>query len=162
MTARVPRVPVAHRSNSLEHQDAELVAIALFSRELGVPLAPAKLPLGDVARVHVDGFHEGPPAHIVEVFAHQGALKPGQRHKVMSDALKLVAIGKGYPEAILLLLLTDARAEADAQRGWRGAAIKTLGVKVRRVTLPAEIVEGLRLAQDRQRMVNVTDVVEDP
>ncbi|MDE2104564.1 MAG: hypothetical protein KGL39_45435 [Patescibacteria group bacterium] len=147
------------RSSSLEQYDAELVAITLLSKELGIVLAPAKLSLDDDTRtlVHVDGFHEGPPAHIVEVFAHQGPLKPGQRHKVMSDVLKLVAIGGRYPRAKLLLVLTDTLAAADARRGWRGAAAKSLGVEVRTVTLPDDVAAAVRAAQQRQRMVNVTD-----
>src|ERR1700677_2969349 len=115
-------------SNSAVQREAEVVAVAALSRDLGLSLDPAKLPLADGVLVHVDGFHAGPPAILAEVFAHQGPLKGGQRHKIMSDAFKLVAIGRHYPGAMLLLVLTDPVAADGAQRGWRGAALKAAGV----------------------------------
>ncbi|HEX4629210.1 MAG TPA: HigA family addiction module antitoxin [Gemmatimonadales bacterium] len=42
----------------------------------------------------------GRETYLVEVFAHQGPLKGGQKHKLMSDAFKLVALSKKYPRAL--------------------------------------------------------------
>jgi hypothetical protein len=145
-----------HRSDSAAQREAERVAVAQLGRDLGVSLDPAELTLAEGIRVHVDGYHAGPPAIVVEVFAHQGPLKGGQRHKVMSDAFKLVAIGRTHPGAQLLFVLTDPVAAASAQGGWRGAALKAAGVEVRTVALPAELMANVLAAQARQRMVNET------
>ena len=44
---------------------------------------------------------------LVECFAHVGAMKGGQRHKVATDALKLITLGRGKPGARLLLALAN-------------------------------------------------------
>ena len=143
-----------HASSSTVQRDAELVAIEALSRMLGVALIPTRLDLGDGASVHVDGYHPGPPVILAEVFAHQGSLKGGQRHKLMSDAFKLVAVAKGLPGAKVMLVLTDQVAADGLQRGWRGVALKALGVEVMTVAIPDDVAEKVRAAQLRQRMTN--------
>jgi hypothetical protein len=146
----------AHKSDSAEQRRAESFAIASLSGQLGgTALAPEKLPLGDDGvRVHVDGYREGPPAIIAGVFARQGTLKAGQKHKLMSDAIKLVALGRLHPGATLILVLTDDDAAEGIRRGWRGAALDTLGIEVRTLPLPADVAARVLAAQTRQRMVN--------
>jgi hypothetical protein len=48
------------------------------------------------AYVDVDGVAADSSA-FVEVFAHQGTLKGGQKHKVANDALKLITLGREHP-----------------------------------------------------------------
>ena len=122
---------------------------------LGIVLAPCVLRLLD-ARVNVDGFGNGPPPTIVEVFAHQGPMKPGQRHKVMADALKLVAIGQHCfdSKARLVLALASDQARSSLS-GWRVEALEALGVEVLVIELESALLEGIRTAQIRQRMTNV-------
>jgi len=143
-----------HDSDSVVQREAEVVALAALSSAEGVILAPAKLELAPGVRVHVDGFHPGPPAVIAEVFARQGALKGGQRHKLMSDAFKLASVKAGIPGARVMLVLTSEVAKAGLCIGWRAAALKALGIEVRVVALPPELAERVVAAQKRQRMVN--------
>ena len=91
---------------------------------------------------------------LAEVFAHQGSLKGGQRHKLMSDAFKLVAVAKALSGARVMLVLTDPVAADGLQRGWRGVALKALGVEVMTVAIPDDVAEKVRAAQLRQRMTN--------
>jgi len=57
-------------SHSLVQRKAEGSAIESLSQQLdGIALAPEKLSLGDGVRVHVDGYREGSPTVIAEVFA---------------------------------------------------------------------------------------------
>lgn len=147
-----------HASDSADQRAAELVAIKALSLMLGVSLetGPKPLFLAGGTSVHVDGFHPGPPAILVEVFAHQGPLKGGQRHKLMSDAFKLVAVSTHLFEskAKTMLVLTDTIAAESLKRGWRGAALKALGVQVETVPIPHDLAARVRAAQLRQRMVN--------
>ncbi len=144
-------------------RDAEREAIKALSRDLGLPLEGCRLEFGDGSCVNVDGFHPGPPAVLAEVFAHQGPLKGAQRHKLMSDALKLLATSKVLfaSTARVLVVLTDDRASAGVRAGWRGSALKALGVEVRTVVLPAGVPERVRVAQERQRMVNAKREVDE-
>jgi len=152
----LPPVP-PHPSHSGVQSEAEKATIKLLSVQLGVPLRHEKVMLREGVAVHIDGYHEGPPLILAEVFAHQGPLKSGQRHKLMSDALKLLAASRMLRlegEATLMLVLTDERAAEDFKRGWRGAALDELGVEVRLVPLAPETAARVLAAQTTQRMVN--------
>jgi hypothetical protein len=146
-----------HVSDSADQRAAELVAIEALSLlpEVG-KLVPSQLELVPGVFVHVDGYSVGPPVVLAEVFANQGPLKGGQRHKLMSDALKLVAVSRRLFEgkAKGMLVLTDEVAADSLRRGWRGEALQALGVEVRTVAIPEELAARVRQAQLRQRMTN--------
>ena len=57
--------------------------------QLGVVLGPGLLVLPDGTLVVLDAISEDPPV-LVEAWAHQGPPKAAQKHKVMTDALKLI------------------------------------------------------------------------
>jgi hypothetical protein len=145
-----------HVSDSADQRAVELVAIEALCRDLGVHLCSEWLELAGGACVHVDGFHRGPPPVLAEVFAHQGPLKGGQRHKLMSDAFKLVAVSKELFEskAKVMLVLTDDIAADGLRRGWRGAALKALDVEIVVAPISDEVASRVVAAQVRQRMVN--------
>lgn len=150
-----------HQSRSDEQRHAEGHALGALSAKLGVTLERrATLRLGD-AEVIVDGFceaTEAEPAIIAEVYAHHGALKGGQLHKIMSDAAKLAAVAKSrYPSNVarLLIVLVDDQAAEGVRHGWRAAALKVLGIEVIVVPLPRDVATNVRAAQERQRMTNV-------
>lgn len=91
----------------------------------------------------------------VEVFAHQGPLKGGQRHKIAGDVLKLVTLGKARPAARLVLAFADEDAAKQVKnKGWLAEAVVTWGIEVLVIDLPDDVREGLRGAQRRQVMVN--------
>ena len=90
---------------------------------------------------------------ILEVFAHIGKLKGGQRHKVSTDALKLLAIRKSHPDARLILAFADADAAASVS-GWKAETMRANGIEIHTVDLNAEDRSVIQAAQVAQRMVN--------
>lgn len=144
----------AHQSDSSEQRAAEEMIRSQVSAWLGKELASATLKLESGAAVQVDGAAADESA-FVEIFARQGALKGGQRHKVATDALKLMTIGRSRPNADLLIAFADEQAASYATKGtWMSEALATWGIKVLVVDLDEEVRDGIRAAQVRQQMVN--------
>lgn len=84
----------AKDSSSHEQLAAErLIRDQVQTKLGGTRLEPASFTLSAGARVNVDGVSPGGSV-LVEVFAHQGGLKGGQRHKIATDLLKLITIAK--------------------------------------------------------------------
>lgn len=77
-----------HPSGSREQRDAEPLILAGVAEVLGTLLAPRRLHLPGGTSVDVDGVGEDPLV-LVEVYAHQGALRGSQPKKLATDALKL-------------------------------------------------------------------------
>jgi hypothetical protein len=145
-------VGATEQSRSEAQGVAEQEAIGLLSAELGVELTPRQVIMGDGAYVEVDGV--GPQESVlVEVFAHQGPLKGGQRHKIQGDVLKLATLGKTRPDSRLIVAFCDHEAEARVT-GWLAYAMSVWGIERHVVDLPEGVCSGLRAAQERQRMVN--------
>ena len=84
---------------------------------------------------------------------HVGKLRGGQRHKVSTDALKLLAIREAHPDARLILAFADAEA-ARSVSGWKAQTLKANGIEVRVVDLDQAERERIEAAQARQRMIN--------
>ena len=145
---------VAHQSSSHEQQAAEAVILAALAVELGCEIAPRSMQLPGGARVDVDGVADT-PLTFVEVFAHQGALRGSQHHKVSTDALKLITLARSFPDARLILAFGDeAACRSLLGRSWKAEALKTWGVEVFVAEIDDQTREGLMTAQVRQRMVN--------
>ena len=84
----------------------------------GITLTPDRIRLSGGAYVDVDGVAADSSA-FVEVFAHQGPLKGGQRHKVTNDALKLITLGREHPNARLIVAFADPQAASCVTgKGW--------------------------------------------
>ena len=144
----------AQQSDSSEQRAAEEMIRSQVAAYLGKELKSITLTLESGAAVQVDGAAEDESA-FVEIFARQGALKGGQRHKVATDALKLITIGRSRPGADLVIAFADEQAASYATRGtWMSEALATWGVKVLVVKLDDKIRDGIRDAQVRQQMVN--------
>lgn len=102
--------------------------------------------------MNVDGV--GPNESVlVEVFAHQGTLKSGQRRKIQGDVLKLATLAKTRPDSRLIMTFCNHETEA-AVTGWLAHAMAMWGIERRVVELPETVCAELRAAQKRQRMVN--------
>jgi hypothetical protein len=140
--------------SSGEQRAAERVMLDLLAARLGLPLDPARLTVASGARVEIDGTDPGRTV-LVECWAHQGAPKAAQRHKVLSDALKLTWIGSTiYPRPRLVLCLSDTIAAApflSTSRTWASQALADLAITVEVVDLPDDIRAGIVAAQVRQR-----------
>ena len=98
----------SHQSDSSEQQAAEELIRSQVAAYLGKELKSATLKLEGGAAVQVDGIAADGSA-FVEIFARQGALKGGQRHKVATDALKLITIGRSRPVADLVIAFADEK-----------------------------------------------------
>jgi hypothetical protein len=155
-TARMPGSSNATgSSNAIEQQLAEAVVLEQISARLGIPLKARRLGLANGAYVDVDGT-SADESVLVEVFAHQGTLKGGQRHKIATDVLKLITVAQERnPKPRLILAFADpAILNWTTGKSWLAAAVHAWGVEVMAADLDEATLAGLRAAQVRQRMVN--------
>lgn len=139
--------------SSAEQRAAERIMLDLLGARLGVQLDPGRITVPSGARVEVDGT-DVDRTILVECWAHQGKPKAAQRHKVLSDALKLTWIASTiYPRPRLVLCLSDQAAAAPfrgTSRTWAGQAFADLGITVEVVELPADVRAAIVAAQQRQ------------
>jgi hypothetical protein len=147
------------RSRSDLQEEVEALIRARLSKELDVDLTPRRLWLDGGAYVDVDGVAPDESV-LVEIFAHQGRLKGGQRHKVQGDALKLVTLARSRPASKLIIAFCDQEA-ADGVVGWLAEALDGWRIERRVVKLPDGVRAGLRAAQVRQVMVNPSPIDSD-
>ena len=129
--------------------------IALLADRLDIPLVPEKLRLMDGSVVIVDGVsHE--PAVLVKHWAHHGPPKAAQKHKVLSDALKLTfvaaALGAQHRRVYRkVLCFSDEQAAAPFRRSsWQAGAPARRRIEIAVVDLGPEWRQRIRDAQERQ------------
>ena len=92
---------------------------------------------------------------LVEVFAHKGQLKRGQRHKIAGDALKLITSRERKAPPRLGLAFADPQiTNFFAGTSWLAAAVNAWEIEVIVAELDDAVREGIRAAQARQVMVN--------
>jgi hypothetical protein len=141
---------MVHDSDSGEQSAAEPLILAVVEKALGVPLQRRSLTLENGARVDVDGVAVDGSV-FVEIYAHQGSLNGGNKRKVATDALKLIAIGHEHPGSNLVLAFADPEVVSWATgRSWLAAALRTSKIRVLAVELDEDVRAGLRAAQVRQ------------
>jgi hypothetical protein len=125
---------------------------AAVAEHVGKGLRPRTLTWPGSARVDVDGVAEDNSV-FVEIFAHQGALKGGQRHKVAGDVLKLITLTREYPGARMIIAFgDDVAARAVSGTSWLSEALRVWGVEVYVAELDEAVRESLIAAQLRQHM----------
>jgi hypothetical protein len=145
---------MSHQSDSAAQLDAEPLILAALSAQLDAPLTPQRFTLPGGASADVDGASADGQV-LVEVFAHQGTLKGGQRGKIARDALKLITLAQARPGARLILALADeAAAKPLTAKSWLAEALATFKIEVIVVELDETVRQGIRDAQIRQVMVN--------
>jgi hypothetical protein len=147
-------------SDSTAQRRAEGLILEAVAREVGISLSPRRLELVSGAVVDVDGVAEDESV-FVEIFAHQGQLKGGQRHKIAGDALKLITIGRERtPRPTLILAFGDPYIlRFFAGKSWLAAAINAWGIKILVAELDVTARAEIRVAQARQVMVNPSEQV---
>lgn len=149
---------MTHPSDSAEQREAEPELIEALSRELGISLAPAILPLGNGAQVAVDGLNL--EARVAcEVYAHIGETKGAQRHKIARDILKLLAVERirgGGQWRKMLCFADGATAQCLLGRSWLAEVCRTLDIEIHVLPLSSELRAKILAAQRRQVMVNPT------
>jgi hypothetical protein len=150
---RSTQVGEAPPGSSQEQRDAERVLLDLLGERLGLRLDPARITIPSGARVEIDGTDTARSV-LVECWAHQGPPKAAQKHKVLSDALKLTWIATTvYPRPRLILCMSDPAAAAPfavGARSWASQALADLGVEVAVVELPEATRAAVVAAQQRQ------------
>lgn len=121
------RVSELHDSDSRVHSETEAIVLAALPEQLGVRLQQGvELKVFDKASVKPDGVSED-GSILVEVSAHVGPPRGGQRHMPSTDALKLMALRESRPKARLILAFVD-KAAANGVSGWRVAALEHFGI----------------------------------
>lgn len=144
------RVGELHNSDSRVHSETEAIVLAALSEQLGVRLQQGiKLQVFDKASVEPDGVSEDGSV-LVEVSAHVGPPRGGQRHKPSTDALKLMALRESRPKARLILAFVD-EAAANGVSGWRAAALEHFGIEKLVVELSEEQRAALLASQARNK-----------
>jgi hypothetical protein len=141
-----------HRSTATAQIDAEAPILTALGENLGRPLRQGVVILIDDVEVKPDGVDDQ-RSIFVEVFAHVGKLKGGQRHKPSTDVLKLILIRDVYPQARLILAFADETA-AKSIAGWKAKALKNHGIEIVVVDVGEEERAKIEAAQVEQRMVN--------
>jgi hypothetical protein len=144
----------AYSSSSTVQQEAEATVLRILGDELSVSLAQGHRVEFGGSHMEPDGMTEDGSV-VVEVFARIGVLKGGQRHKVSTDALKLLAIRELHPDARLILAFADQNA-AGSVSGWKAETLRRQGIELRTVNLGEEERALIEAAQAKQQMVNAS------
>jgi len=112
-----------------------------------VPLAPRTIYLAAGAPVQVDAASNDGKV-LAEIFARRGSLKGGQQKKVAIDTLKLITVHREQPAERLVICFADREASAYATGGgWVAQALRTWGVQVEIVDIPADLRAEILAAQ---------------
>ena len=100
----------------------------------------------------MDGFCEGNTPICVEIFAHQGATKPGQRRKLMADMCKLLLVEKLIGKTCRkIVAVSDRNALGFLDNSWQGRFAEEFDIERVGVTVSDSTREAVRQAQKRQR-----------
>lgn len=148
-------------SRSDVQAEAEKLVLAVLSQSLGVPLVSGKVTTGD-SYVEVDGLWLGldkKRAVLVEVFAHVGAVKAAQRHKVQADVFKLtlakeVLAEGGFEtvEAYCAFVCTQCARSIEG-RTWVRDAARRSGIGMLHAEISPDALERLVSAQKKQNLL---------
>ena len=109
-------------------------------------------PPAELMGLRLDGYAAGSPAVLVEIFAHVGASKAGQRRKIVNDMAKLV-----LAERLLdvpcrkLIAVIDHAAIAHFEGSWAGEFARHFDIE--RLVVPGmeHRRDAMRAVQERQR-----------
>ncbi len=143
-----------HQSDSSAQRNAEHLIREEVATRVEIELKARSVEFASGAVVNVDGVADDESV-FVEIFAHHGPLKGGQRHKIATDALKLITIGRSRPAAKLIIAFADDEAAAYAAKGtWLSEALITWNIDVLVVDIDPAVRDGIRAAQVRQVMIN--------
>lgn len=138
-----------HASDSAEQRAIEPEVLRVLATSFAVTFTDADPRLRGLK---VDAFAPGAPPVLVEVFAHVGPSKSGQRHKVANDMAKLLLAERrlGVPCRKVIAVI-DRAAIAHHERGWVGEFAQTFGFEV--IVVPGFEIrhEAMRGVQARQQ-----------
>ena len=137
--------------DSLEQQQAGDWLRQQTSRQWSIQLVGMRLNLERGSYLELGGYCESPPV-FCEFSARIGKPKAAQKHKAMTDAMKLLfARQRLGGEGRCILVFADEQA-ADFFRGtsWMAECLEKMDVEVEVVELSPELREQVQAAQNRQ------------
>jgi len=137
--------------DSSEQQAAERWLLDQAGQRLGVALSPSTLYLERGSHIEVDGYCADPPT-LCEAWARVGKPKSAQKHKVMTDACKLLLARSLLGEnAKCCLVFGDEGAAAFFQgTSWMAEYLEQVGIEVLVVSMRGELLDSVVAAQRRQ------------
>ncbi len=132
-------------------QQAEMVLLETLSDKLGVMLQRKRFDLAD-GWFEVDGYSES-PLIVCEVWAHLGMPKAGQKHKVMTDAAKLLLTKSILgDDARCILLFADAKAASSFLGStWMAEWLREFKIDIEVLELPPDLRARLTKSSKRSR-----------
>lgn len=102
--------------------------------------------------VQLDGFADSHTPICVEVWAHQGTAKGGQRDKVMRDMCKLLLVEKLLSRKCRkIIAVCDEAALGFLRNSWQGRFADDFDIERIVVAVSESTRLALRTAQERQR-----------
>jgi hypothetical protein len=138
-----------HPSDSTEQRQAEAEILAALKAKEGLRLDGVPS-IGQPVRL--DGFEDGEKPVCVEVFAHQGPSKDGQRKKLMRDMCKLLLVEKLLAKPCRKIVAgCDDSALSFLKNSWQGRFADEFGIELIVVDVDESTREKVRKAQRRQR-----------
>ena len=137
--------------DSSEQQEAERWLLDALSAKLGVKLTKRRWQLGGGSWTELDGFSES-PLILCEAWAHVGAPRSAQKHKVMTDAFKLLFVSRLLEtDGLRILLFGDHEAAKHFQgNSWMAQCLRQHGTEVEVVDMSPELKARVVNAQKRQ------------
>jgi hypothetical protein len=154
-----------HPSDSAVQQEAETAILAAFAEAEGLRLAdgPHKVSVEEGVSIQPDAISDDGSV-VLEAFARQGKLRPGQHKKVAQDVLKFALLKRQpqWTKARTVIVFADDVALASVT-GWLRAAAESFGIELVSVSIGDELRQRILVAQTKQSMVNVMldEVAED-
>lgn len=155
---------VEHLSSSAVQTAAEAQIVSALAEARGLSLIskPGEILLAaGAAAVRVDAA-TADESVVVEAYARQGKLKPGQLKKVAQDILKLALLKHepGRENTKAIIVFADQAAH-DSVTGWLRQAASVFTVELTVVSITEDLRRRIQQAQSRQVMVNLDQVADD-
>ena len=144
------------KSSSLEQQNAEVFIANIIEEYFGCPVERNPyIIISEGVHIEPDLYSEDNRI-ICEIFAHIGALKVGQQHKISQDILKMLLLekSKGVEYRKVIVIVDDKVEKYLNGKSFIAESIRQFGVEIKRIHLSDEMYEMVLNAQKRQVMIN--------
>lgn len=144
------------KSSSVEQQEAEVFIADVAEKWLDCKLERgAKVVLDEGVHIEPDLYSEDERI-ICEIFAHIGALKVGQKHKISQDILKMLLLEKstGFQYRKIIVVADDNVEKYLHGKSFIAESIRQFGIEVKKINLSDEVRTSVSNAQARQIMIN--------
>ena len=139
--------------DSTTQQIAEGYLISKLAEAKGIKLVKKRFILPNGRWLELDGYCKS-PLILCEAWAHIGAPKVAQKHKVMNDALKMIFLNKIFykdAKSTLILVFADKNAAQHFQgTSWMAQCLKEYNIEIQIVELPRDVKASIQNAQKSQ------------